>query len=135
MDIKRIQRLNTGQIKTPCFIVDEKAIEDNLKILASIQVQAGVNILLALKAFSMFSVFPLVRRYLKGVCASGLFEARLGSEKFGREVHTFSPAFIDAEFPEIMRLSDHVIFNSFTQWKKFRPLVAKCSPLGLNCML
>ncbi len=128
----RFQRLN---IKTPCYLVERQLVEANCRLLASVQERTGAKILLATKAFSMFSLFPLVRQYLHGTCASGLNEARLGREEFGREVHTFSPAYREEEFPEIVQLSDHIVFNSWSQWQKYGPqaLVAgkKCG-LRLN---
>ena len=84
--------------------------------------ESGAKILLALKAFSMFSLAPLVARYLDGVCASGLYEARLGREAFGGEVHTFAPAYTAADLAEILRISDHVVFNSPSQWSRYRAL-------------
>jgi carboxynorspermidine decarboxylase len=88
-----------------------------------VQRASGVKILLALKAFSMWSLAPLVARYLKGTCASGLHEARLGREEFGGEVHTFSAAYTPGDLAEILRISDHVVFNSFAQWERLQPLV------------
>jgi carboxynorspermidine decarboxylase len=100
--------------------MDEAALTRNLEVLADVGRQSGAKVLLALKAFAMFDLFPLIGRYLDGCCASGLYEARLGREEFGKEVHTFSPAYTEAEFGEILRLSDHVVFNSFTQRDRFR---------------
>lgn len=109
-------------VPSPCFVVDEVAVENNLKILARVQNESGAKILLALKAFSMFSLAPLINKYLTGTCASGLYEARLGSEEFTGEVHTFSAAFTPSEVEQIIDLSDHVVFNSFNQWQRFKPL-------------
>jgi carboxynorspermidine decarboxylase len=108
-------------LKTPCYLVEHQLVEANCRLLASVQERTGAKILLATKAFSMFSLFPLIRQYLHGTCASGLHEARLGREEFGREVHTFSPAFRAEEFPEIVALSDHIVFNSWSQWQKYGP--------------
>jgi carboxynorspermidine decarboxylase len=80
---------------------------------------------LALKAFAMFDQFGLIRKYLDGTCASGLYEARLGREEFQKEVHTFSPIYTEDEFEDILHLSDHIIFNSFTQWERFKPICLK----------
>jgi carboxynorspermidine decarboxylase len=104
-------------------VVDAAGIEANLRILARVQQESGAKVLLALKAFSMFAVAPLISRYLSGTCASGLNEARLGREEFGREVHTFSPAYTEADLRQILAISDHVVFNSFGQWERFQPLV------------
>ncbi|MEX2367556.1 MAG: carboxynorspermidine decarboxylase [Pseudohongiellaceae bacterium] len=121
---------DTSRVPSPCFVVDEVALENNLKILAEVQEKSGATILMALKAFSMFAVAPLVGRYLSGTCASGLYEARLGYEEFGgrdqgKEVHTFSAAFKVEDLEEILKISDHVVFNSFGQWQRFQPLVKK----------
>jgi carboxynorspermidine decarboxylase len=98
------------------------ALTRNLEILAGVRERCGARVLLALKAFAMFDQFGLIRRYLDGACASGLYEARLGREEFGKEVHTFSPAYTEEEFGDILGLSDHVIFNSFSQWRRFKPV-------------
>lgn len=107
-------------IKTPCYVVDEKRLEQNLEILSKVQKDSNCKILMALKGFAMWSLFPLMRKYLWGVGASSLNEARLGFEKFGKEVHVCSPVYLDREFDEIMRYCDHIIFNSFSQRKKYR---------------
>lgn len=120
---KSFQRFDASRVPSPCFVVDEVAIEHNLKILQYVQKASGAKILLALKAFSMFSLAPLVSRYLSGTCASGLHEARLGAEEFGGEVHTFSAAYTEADLAEILNLSRHVVFNSFGQWQRFQPLI------------
>lgn len=118
-------------MKTPCYLVERERIEENCRTLAEVRRRTGCKILLALKGFAMFSLFPLIRRYLDGVCASGLNEARLGREEFGGEVHTFSPAFRDDDFAEIISLSDHVVFNSWSQWRKFGP-AASGRQIGLR---
>lgn len=108
------------KIPTPYFIVDEKRLIKNLEILQRVEREAGCGILLAQKAFSMFSLYPLVGRYISGTAASGLYEAKLGYEEMGKENHVFSPAYREEEFEEILELCDHIIFNSFSQWEKFR---------------
>jgi carboxynorspermidine decarboxylase len=108
------------QVPTPCYIVDEELIEANLHVLDSVQKRTGCKILLALKGFAMFSLFPLIGRYLHGIAASSLDEARLGFEEFGKEVHVFSPAYKAGEFSRMLSYADHVIFNSFSQWEFFR---------------
>jgi carboxynorspermidine decarboxylase len=122
---ERFNRLDPRRVPSPCFVVDEVAIEENLRILDRVQRESGAKILLALKAFSMWSLAPLVMRYLKGTCASGLYEARLGHEEFGGEVHTFSASYTEADLAEILNISHHVMFNSFAQWERFRPLAQK----------
>ncbi len=110
-------------IETPCYVVDEKRLEQNLQALSKVQKDTGCKILMALKGFAMWSLFPLMRKYLWGVGVSSLNEARLGFEEFGKEVHVCSPAYLDREFDEIMGYCDHIIFNSFSQRKKYREQV------------
>ncbi|HPS81309.1 MAG TPA: carboxynorspermidine decarboxylase, partial [Candidatus Limiplasma sp.] len=108
------------KLPTPCYVVDEARLTQNLQILKSVSEQAGCKILLAQKAFSMFAVYPLIGRYLAGTTASGLFEAKLGKEEMGGETHIFSPAYRENEMDEILTLCDHVVFNSFAQWERYR---------------
>lgn len=106
-------------LRTPYFLVDEKRLVRNLEILKDTAERAGCKILLAQKAFSMYSVYPLMRKYLAGTTASGLFEARLGAEHFGGETHIFSPAYREDEFGEILKYADDLVFNSPAQVKRF----------------
>lgn len=106
-------------LRTPYFLVDEKRLVRNLEILKDTAERAGCKILLAQKAFSMYSVYPLMREYLAGTTASGLFEARLGAEHFGGETHIFSPAYREDEFGEILKYADDLVFNSPAQVKRF----------------
>ncbi len=124
MDIETLSRdgfaqFDLSRVPSPCFVVDEVAIERNLRILADVAEQSGGHVLLALKAFSMFAVAPLVNTHLSGVCASGLFEARLGREKFMGEVTTYCAGFKAEDLDEIVRLSDHLIFNTPAQHRRF----------------
>lgn len=119
--------LDLNLLPSPCYIVDERLLRKNLEILDSVQRRTGCKILLALKGFSMFSVFPLISQYLKGVTASSLFEARLGFEKMGREVHVYAPAYVEAEFDELMRYCGHIVFNSFNQWLHYKDKVKNAS--------
>ncbi len=112
-------------LPTPAFVVDAAALERNLDILAQVKQRTGCRILLALKAFSMFSVFPRMRRVLDGCCASSVHEARLGRETFGGEVHAFAAAFSEADMRELAGLADHVTLNSFTQWHQFQSLLGE----------
>lgn len=116
-------KFDAERVPSPCFVVDEVAVEHNLKTLNRVQTESGAKILLALKAFSMFSLAPLISRYLTGTCASGLFEARLGHEEFGGEVHTYSAAYTETDLSEILKISYHVVFNSLGQWERYQPLV------------
>lgn len=107
-------------LPTPCYVVDEALLLKNLNILADVRQRSGAKILLAQKAFSMFRVYPLLSEYISGTAASGLFEAKLGREHFPGEVHTYSPAYREDEFAKVLEVSDHVIFNSFAQWEKYK---------------
>lgn len=111
-------------IPSPCFVIDEVRLEQNAKLLADIQRQAGCQILLALKGFAMWPVFPLLRQYLAGVTASSLNEALLGAEEFKGQVHAYAPAYSDIDLPRYLDICDHVTFNSFTQWERFRKVIA-----------
>lgn len=111
------------KLPSPCYIVDERLLVKNLEILKSVRERTGCRILLAQKGFSMFSLYPLIRKYLDGTTASSLFEARLGHEEMGGETHIFAPAYRDDEFEEIIKICDHIVFNSFSQWKKFKSKV------------
>ncbi|MAZ66224.1 MAG: carboxynorspermidine decarboxylase [Kangiellaceae bacterium] len=119
------RKFDPSRVPSPCFVVDKAAVEKNLKQLDYVQKQSGAKVLLALKAFSMFHLAPLISRYLTGTCASGLYEARLGYEEFGGEVHTFSAAYKEDELAEILKISNHVVFNSFGQWQRFQPLLTQ----------
>lgn len=116
------------QAPSPSFVVDEALLIQNLERLAFVQERTGCKVLLAQKAFSMFSLYPLIGNYLSGATASGLYEAKLGYEEMGKENHVFCPAYRDDEFDEITRLCGHILFNSFSQWQKFknRALAAGC---------
>ena len=120
------------ELPTPCFIVDEKRLVQNLAVLRGVADRTGAKILLAQKAFSMFSVYPLLREYLAGTTASGLYEARLGKEEFGGETHVYSPAYAEREFGEILHYADHIVFNSFNQWKAYGNLARAA---GKSCGL
>ncbi len=114
----------TSSVETPCFIVNEGLLRKNLEVLDSVRKRTGAKVLLALKAFAMHSTFPMMRGYLDGVCASGPIEARLGREKFAKQVHTFAPAYSEQDMKEVIRYSDTIIFNSIAQWKKYRGMIA-----------
>lgn len=107
------------ELKTPCFVVQERRIRENLEILKGIEEDTGCHILLAQKAFSMYSLYPLIGEYLAGATASGLYEARLGYEEMGKENHIFSPAYREEEMDEILKYCDHIVFNSPAQIRKY----------------
>ncbi|KAB0666113.1 carboxynorspermidine decarboxylase [Oryzomonas japonica] len=110
---------------SPAYVVDLGRLRHNLAILDDVQKRSGAKILMALKAFSMWSVFPTIRETLHGVCASSPWEARLGREEFGREVHSFAAAFKASDIAELLPISNHLVFNSFNQLERFRPLWEK----------
>ncbi|MCR5175716.1 MAG: carboxynorspermidine decarboxylase [Anaerovibrio sp.] len=114
-----------SSVPSPAYVVEESRLRHNLEILKGLQDRTGCRVLLAQKAFSMYHFYPLMREFLKGTAASGLFEARLGHEEFGGENHVFSPAYQDKDFPEILDICDHIIFNSIGQLKHFAPMAAK----------
>ena len=109
-----------SKIHTPCYIVQERALKENLEQLAGLARETGCRILLAQKAFSMFRVYPLIGNYLAGTTASGLYEARLGAECMGKENHIFSPAYRPEEMGEILSLCGHVVLNSPQQIRRYK---------------
>lgn len=113
------------QAPSPAYVVDLGRLRHNLEILGEVQRRSGAKILMAMKAFSMWSVFPLIRQTLQGVCASSPWEARLGYEEFGGEVHSFAAAFKESDVTELLSISNHLVFNSFNQLERFRPLWEK----------
>jgi carboxynorspermidine decarboxylase len=115
-------RFDPNRVATPAFVVDEGLLRDNLAILDRVKAQTGCSILLALKCFAMFQVFPLLRRTLDGICASSPHEARLGREEFGREVHSFAAAYSANDIEQLALTSDHLVFNSHAQQERFRGL-------------
>ena len=122
MQFTDFDKLDLSQLPTPCFVVDQVAVERNLQILQQVAERSGAKVLAALKAFSMWRLAPLVSDYLSGTCASGLHEARLGRECYGGEVHVFSAAYSEGDLRDILDIADHVVFNSCAQWQRFRPL-------------
>lgn len=109
-----------SSLKTPCYVLDEAKLEENCKILESVAKRSGAKILLAQKAFSGFYFYPLIGNYLDGATASGLFEARLGFEEMKKENHVFSPAYTEEDMAELVKICDHIIFNSPAQLKKHK---------------
>lgn len=118
-----MKTIDWTKVPSPSYIVDERLLKKNLDILKEVQDRTGCDILLALKGFAMFSTFPIIRNYLKGVTSSSLFEARLGFEEFGKEVHAYSPAYSEQEIDEYLQYVDHIVFNSFDQLNKYKEKV------------
>lgn len=119
-------------VPTPSYVVDEMKLKENLEVLRLVSEQAGCKILLAQKAFSTFAEYPLIGRYLAGTTASGLFEAKLGLEEMGRENHVFAPAYKENELNELVKICDHIIFNSFAQLEKYAALIIEKHPHGIG---
>ena len=113
-----------NELPTPCYVVDQKKLKENLIILHNLEQDTGCHVLLAQKAFSAYALYPLIGQYISGTTASGLYEARLGAEEMGRENHVFAPAYKDSDMEELVTLCDHVIFNSFAQYVRHRKKVA-----------
>ena len=119
--------IDITNLPTPSFLVDERLLKRNLKILKDVKDRTGCKILLAQKGFSMFYFYPLIGHYLDGTTASSLFEAKLGYEEMEKkftkkklETHIFNPSYRDDEFDEILDITNHIVFNSFAQWNKFK---------------
>lgn len=123
---------NINELPSPAFVCEEQLLRKNLELLKKVQDEAEVKILLALKGFALWSTFDICKEYLEGCCASGLHEALLAKEKFGKEVHTYSPAFKDEEIEEIIKISNHLVFNSFNQLNQFRSKAKGNTSIGLR---
>lgn len=117
---------DVSEVQTPVYICDRGCLEDNLKILAGVATEAECKVLMALKGFAMFSLFPEIQQYLHGLSASSLDEALLAYEEFeGGEIHVYAPAYSDRDFPKLLDIADHLVFNSFSQWRRFRDQVQR----------
>lgn len=125
----RFAQFDLSRVPSPCFVVDEVKLAENLRLLQSVSEASGAHILAALKAFSMWSLAPLISEHLAGTCASGLWEAKLARAHYGGTLATYAPAFKPSEFAEIAALSDHVVFNSLAQVDKFAPALQGTSAL------
>jgi carboxynorspermidine decarboxylase len=112
------------QVESPCYLISEDIVRRNCELLDRVQQRSGAKILLALKAFALPALFPLISSYLQGVCASGPIEAQLGREEFNREVHSYAPAYSEKQMQRVIRYSDHILFNSIAQWHRHQKAVA-----------
>ena len=110
-------------MNTPYYLLEERLLRRNLALIKQVADKAGVEIILAFKAFALWRTFPIFREYISHTTASSLYEARLAAEEFGSKAHTYSPAYTEEEFPQIMACSSHVTFNSLSQFARFRPMV------------
>ena len=112
-------------IPSPCYVCDETKLKQNLLLMQEVQERSGVEIILALKGFAMWSMFPLVQQYLQGATASSVWEARLAKEQMGKQVHAYSPAYKLQDIEQLVTLVDHISFNSLGQWQRYRDHVAR----------
>lgn len=122
-------------LPSPCWLLDEKKLKSNMRIIEHIKTQSHAKVLLALKGYALWQSFPLIKPYLDGCCASGLHETQLAHEEFGKEVHTYSPAFKEEEIEHIASISHHLVFNSPAQFKRFASKAKETNPnisLGLR---
>jgi len=124
--------LELSQIPSPCYVLDESLLISNLELIRDVGRQADVDIILALKGFAMWGVFPLFRPYINGVSASSIHEARLAYDEMGTLAHTYSPAYTDSDFDTVMKYSSHITFNSLTQYERFRQRVENNVSMGLR---
>ncbi len=122
MKIKRVSKIERvlKEIPTPCYVLEEALLRENLKLLKYVKDKSGAKILLALKGYAFYESFDMAREYLDGCCSSGLHESILAKEEFKKEIHTYSPAFKDDEIDEVIELSNHITFNSFSQYQRYK---------------
>lgn len=126
--------IDYNHIPTPCFVLDEQRLRANLALIKSVKQRAGVDIILAFKAFALWKAFPIIKEYIPCTTASSLAEARLAREEMGSLAHTYAPVYTDREFPQIMSCSSHISFNSLTQFEHFYPLI-KNNSQPISCGL
>ncbi len=122
--------IDFDQFPSPCYIMEEELLRKNLELIRSVSDRTGVEIILAFKSFAMWRSFPVFREYIDHSTASSVYEARLALEEFGSKAHTYSPAYTESDFPEIMRCSSHITFNSFAQFNRFS---AAAIGEGISC--
>ena len=123
---------NIDQIPSPCYVVEESLLRRNLALIRSVAQRADVDIILAFKAFALWKSFPIFREYISHTTASSLFEARLAKEEFGSKAHTYSPAYTEEEFEEILDCSSHITFNSLSQYERFASKIQGRASVGLR---
>lgn len=121
--------MKINELPTPCYVIDENIIEENCKVLADVMKKTGCHVLLAQKAFSNYALYPLIGKYLSGTTASGLYEARLGREEMGRENYVFAPAYKDEDMDELVKICDHIVFNSISQLERHKE---KCRNVSIG---
>ncbi len=124
--------LDPAQIPSPAYVLEEVALKRNLEVFDRVMRESGARIIMALKGFAFWSSFPWVKEVLLGATSSSLNEARLAKEEMGREVHVYQVAYSEREFPEVLEIADHLVFNSFSQWRRFKPQVL-ASRRNISC--
>lgn len=127
--------IDYSKIPSPSYVLDEARLRNNLELIKRVKESAGVEIILAFKAFALWKVFPIIREYISFSTASSYSEARLAVEEFGNPAHTYSPAYSEKEFPEIIKCSSHITFNSLSQFERFYPQVKKFEERKISCGL
>lgn len=127
--------IDYSKIPSPSYVIDEARLRNNLELIKRVKESAGVEIILAFKAFALWKVFPIIREYISFSTASSYSEARLAVEEFGNPAHTYSPAYSEEEFPEIIKCSSHITFNSLSQFERFYPQVKKFEERKISCGL
>lgn len=127
--------IDYSKIPSPSYVLDEARLRNNLELIKRVKESAGVEIILAFKAFALWKVFPIIREYISFSTASSYSEARLAVEEFGNPAHTYSPAYSEEEFPEIIKCSSHITFNSLSQFERFYPQVKKFEERKISCGL
>ena len=123
---------NIHQIPSPCYVMEEELLRRNLTLISDVETRANVEIILAFKAFALWRSFPIFREYISHTTASSLFEAMLAKKEFGSKAHTYSPAYTDEEFEDILECSNHITFNSLSQYARFAPKVNGKASIGLR---
>ena len=134
MKIDRVSDIESvlEKIPTPCYVLEEKLFRQNLELLKYVKEKSGAKILLALKGYAFYESFEMAREYLDGCCSSGLYESILAKEEFKKEIHTYSPAFKDDEIDEIIELSNHITFNSFSQYLRYKEKTKGKTSVGIR---
>ncbi len=122
-NVREITQIDFSAFPSPCYVLDESRLRRNMEILDRVQRESGAKIICALKGYSLWKSFPIIKQYLHGTTASGLYEAQLGREEFGGEVHVYSPAFTPDDMTQILEIADHLSFNSFSQWTRYKTQV------------
>lgn len=123
-----VDNVTFKEIYTPYYIIEEGRLRNNLSLIQRVANEAGVEVILAFKAFALWKTFPIFREYIRATTASSLYEARLSYEEFGNKAHTYSPAYTDYEIHDIARMSSHLTFNSLSQYQRYHETVREDNP-------